>query len=135
MVVLVTGDRGYPEEKKHVVLDAIAKLMADDDDLEIVEGGASGADSYAREACRLLKITYHEYPAQWRKYGKSAGPIRNRYMLERHPDIALVLAFHDDLEHSKGTKDMVEVALENGIQVILHENGREIELEQLTLFD
>lgn len=135
MVVLVTGDRHYPIQQKRVIHDALARLLAIDPDLEVVHGDADGADFLAKEACSTLRIPCHSYPAPWHKMGRRAGPWRNRYMLKRHPEIALVLAFHDNLRKSSGTKDMIEVALSQGIQVILHENGREIELEQLSLFD
>ena len=48
-------------------------------------------------------------PADWKKYGKSAGPIRNREMLKMDPDIVLI--FHDDPKNSKGTKDCVKALL------------------------
>ena len=46
---------------------------------------------------------------EWRSYGKKAGPIRNVTMFQKEkPDV--VLAFHDNLEESRGTKHMVEFA-------------------------
>lgn len=57
------------------------------------------------------------FPAEWEKYGKSAGPIRNRQMLDENPD--LVIAFHDDIESSKGTKDCIKEAEKRGIEVQL----------------
>ena len=54
------------------------------------------------------------YPALWDAHGKRAGPIRNRLMLQRHPEIDLVVAFHSTMSASKGTKDMVRVALGSG---------------------
>lgn len=49
-------------------------------------------------------------PAKWKQYGKAAGTIRNQQMLDEHPDIEVVYAFHDDLPKSKGTKDMCQRA-------------------------
>ena len=47
---------------------------------------------------------------------RAAGPIRNQRMLvEGKPD--LVIAFHDDLESSRGTKDMIKRSLKAGIRV------------------
>ena len=57
-------------------------------------------------------------PANWVKYGRAAGPIRNRRMLELVPP-DLVVAFHDDLESSRGTKDMVIAARQAEIPVRL----------------
>jgi len=56
-------------------------------------------------------------PADWEKYGKASGPIRNRKMFKLgQPD--LVLAFHNDIYKSKGTNDMVfNVARPAGTEV------------------
>jgi hypothetical protein len=82
----------------------------------VIEGGAKGADMCGREAAMTLNIPYQEFRARWEDYGKGAGPIRNQQMLdEGQPDV--VLAFHDDLPNSKGTKDMIRRAKKAGIPV------------------
>jgi len=54
------------------------------------------------------------FPADWKSYGKGAGPIRNQLMLdEGKPD--LVLAFHNDISSSRGTADMIRRAKKHGI--------------------
>src|ERR1039458_3465224 len=71
--------------------------------LFIVEGGASGADKLAKRVAILNGIPHQEFPAFWKKLGKAAGPIRNEQMIvEGRADG--VIAFHPDLEKSKGTK-------------------------------
>ena len=63
-------------------------------------------------------VKLHEYPADWARHGKRAGPLRNLRMLhEGRPD--LVLAFHDDIENSKGTAHMVTIAQRAGVDVRL----------------
>ena len=63
-----------------------------------------------------------KFPAEWDKYGKAAGVLRNQQMLDDgHPD--LVVYFHKDLENSKGTKDMVTRAVDNKIKTINGETG------------
>lgn len=91
--------------------------LAEHNDIEVVSGGAKGADSCADEACNALQINFHRYPAKWLTLKKAAGPIRNSEMLKRNPDIVLVLAFHDDLLNSKGTRDMIKKAKAKGIKV------------------
>ena len=50
------------------------------------------------------------FPAQWSKYGRAAGPLRNTQMLsEGNPDI--VLAFHDNIKRSRGTRNMIVQSL------------------------
>jgi len=45
-------------------------------------------------------------------------------MLKDNPDIDLVVAFHDDIENSKGTKHMVNIAQKNGIKTLLFEKKK-----------
>lgn len=82
----------------------------------LIEGEALGADTLARQAAESLNIPVSKFPADWKTFGKTAGPIRNRQMLlEGKPD--LVLAFHPCLEQSLGTKNMVNQAKAKGITV------------------
>ena len=112
MRLLVCGDRDWTD--KEAIYNEIVFLAPD----VIIEGGARGADSMARDIAILYDITLVSFPADWPKYGKAAGPIRNQQMLELgKPD--LVLAFHDDLDNSKGTKDMVNRARKSGVEVIV----------------
>ena len=55
------------------------------------------------------------FSAEWHKHGKAAGPIRNTLMLQQKPD--LVVAFHDDIDSSKGTANMVKKARKANIEV------------------
>jgi hypothetical protein len=63
------------------------------------------------------------YPADWDRDGRAAGPIRNRLMLGRHPEIDLVVAFHDYIASSKGTRDMVRIAAGSGklVELVTHD--------------
>lgn len=62
-------------------------------------------------------------PADWPRFGSAGGPIRNWQMLrDGRPDV--VLAFHDDIAASKGTKNMLGMAQGEGIPTRLY-TGRE----------
>src|SRR4051812_30438242 len=116
MRVLVTGDRNWDNE--HIIFEALADIAWDpdlEDAVVVIHGAARGADTQAGSAAKRLKLTVEEFPAQWKEYGKAAGPIRNREMLNSGVD--LVLAFHSDLASSKGTKDMVFIANKEGVPV------------------
>lgn len=88
----------------------------------LIHGGCKGADLQAAEAARILGFkSIQMFPANWIRDGPAAGPIRNRLMLDENPDI--VLAFHDDYENSKGTRDLVEEARRRHvykIEIIAH---------------
>lgn len=85
------------------------------DYVEIISGCVQGADKlgerYALDNCHFIK----RYPADWERYGKSAGPIRNREMAEYAAEKNGVLfAFWDG--KSKGTKNMIETAEKFGLE-------------------
>jgi len=81
----------------------LAKLGSGD---IVIEGDARGADRIGGHIAAALGHEVLVFPAQWDKFHRAAGLIRNQQMLtEGKPD--RVLAFHRDLARSKGTKDMV----------------------------
>jgi hypothetical protein len=113
MRILICGDRDWKDYER--MGDVLAQVLEPGD--MVVEGGANGADVMARDIARRMDIAVWEFPANWEYYGKGAGPIRNSKMLtEGQPQI--VLAFHNDLATSTGTKDMVRKARSEGIRVI-----------------
>jgi hypothetical protein len=89
--------------------------------LVVIDGKAQGADTCGYIAALRLKpllapgnLITERYPADWNRYGRSAGFKRNQQMLtEGHPD--LVLAFWDG--HSRGTRHMIELAWKAGVKV------------------
>lgn len=83
----------------------------------IVHGDQRGADKMCGYVGMKLGYEVDPNPAEWTRYGKAAGPMRNQSMLDKHPDIGLGLAFHDDYANSKGTRDMVERMRLAGIPV------------------
>lgn len=113
MKVLVTGSREW--RSRTPVLRALLASKA----TVVIHGGARGADGYAKWNARALGIPEREYPADWDRYGRAAGPLRNQEMLDKEhlPEepIDLVLAF--PLEGSIGTWDMVKRAEQAGIAV------------------
>lgn len=69
---------------------------------EIVSGRAGGADRSGENFAISQKIPIKDFTADWNKYGKSAGPIRNKEMAE-YCDKAII--FWDG--KSKGTINMM----------------------------
>jgi hypothetical protein len=122
--VLVTGDRNWTN--RSVVFSALVSLQAytTDGNVCIVHGAARGLDTIAGEVARELGYDVDPHEAEWDKYGRAAGPIRNQEMLEERPN--LVLSFHDDLVHSKGTRDMVKKALKAQIHVHHYRSDGEV---------
>lgn len=109
MRVLVCGGRSYAD--RDMIFSVLDKLKEDNNILEIIQGGADGADYYAASWAYARRQPCHRYPAEWEVYGKPAGMIRNRAMLSLNPD--LVIAFPG----GKGTANMVKLAKDAGIEV------------------
>ena len=120
--VLITGSRNW--SNREAIRSWLCKLQDWGFDT-LIEGEARGADAIAKEEAKRMGFSILPFPADWDKYRKAAGPIRNEQMLvEGKPD--LVLAFHSDLIQSKGTKNMVQLAQKYGLQVILEEGISEV---------
>lgn len=114
MIILICGDRNWTD--KEMIDKAIDSLYPFNSEIVIIHGNANGADRLGAECALRKGLKVKSFRALWEKYGKSAGPIRNRQMLkEGKPDE--VWAFHDNLSFSKGTADMVKISLKNGITV------------------
>jgi hypothetical protein len=113
MRILFCGDRHWTNYK--VICDVMADLNPD----VVIEGEQVGADLLARDAAEYFGIPVLPFPAKWKQYGRAAGPIRNTQMLtEGKPD--KVIAFHNDIQHSKGTKNMVAQARKKNIEVYVY---------------
>lgn len=125
MRILVCGGRNW--EDKEFMRNIINDIFDKGDIL--ITGCAKGADTMAWEIILedwvdftgepVIKVL--PFPAYWNKYGKSAGIIRNKQMLdEGKPN--LVLAFYNDISKSKGTLDMIKQSNKAGVEVRLYSN-------------
>lgn len=69
----------------------------------IISGHARGADKLGEDWAKLHDIPCEKYPADWDKYGKRAGFMRNEYMASKADAL---IALWDG--NSRGTKHMIE---------------------------
>lgn len=120
MKALVCGDRNWTNRQYlYRILDA---LHAHRKFSILIEGEAKGADRMARDWAIKNKVSVRKFPAMWMVYGKGAGVIRNQQMLdEGKPDI--IIAFHNDISASTGTRDMVRRARGKLIHIQLYKEG------------
>ena len=87
-------------------------IVSTDPDL-VICGDATGIDACVAAACSRLGVALCIWPAHWKAHGKSAGPIRNRWMLVyAKPDY--VIAFPGGV----GTENMVKQAEDSDVPVI-----------------
>jgi predicted Rossmann fold nucleotide-binding protein DprA/Smf involved in DNA uptake len=82
---------------------------------EVVSGKAAGVDTLGERWAQENGIPVKEFPADWDRYGKRAGPIRNRQMAEY---AEALIAVWD--EKSAGTMNMISIAMDLGLLVYVH---------------
>jgi hypothetical protein len=104
--VLVTGDRNWTNYER--IYSILSQLAATYGKYTVIAGECKGVDLLAKGIAQQLGLNYIGYPANWELYGKSAGPLRNKQMLEQKPHI--ILAFHNNIDSSRGTKHMLNIA-------------------------
>jgi hypothetical protein len=79
---------------------------------EIVSGTANGADKLGEKYALENNIKIKRFPADWNKYGKSAGYLRNAEMAKYGDSL---IAFWDG--KSRGTEHMINLAKKQGIKI------------------
>lgn len=75
-------------------------------DITIISGGARGADSLAEQWAKKWGYETNIFPAEWDKYGKSAGYKRNELIVQ---ECDILVAFWDG--ESRGTKHSMDLAV------------------------
>lgn len=107
--VAIVGSRDYP----HLgIVRSYVKFL--DRSTIVVTGGADGVDKAAEKTALDCGLTVIVHIADWRKYGNSAGPIRNQAIVN---DADRVVAFWDG--SSRGTRDTIRKAMKAHIPVII----------------
>ena len=82
---------------------------------EVVGGTCDGPDKLGVWWARAKGIPVMEFPADWKEYGRSAGPMRNQAMANYGN---ILCAFWDG--RSTGTKDMIRKAKKRGLIIFVY---------------
>jgi hypothetical protein len=80
VVLVVCGGRELRWSARRVQL-VLWRMAAGRPVVALLHGGARGADETGGRAAGLLGWRVREVTAQWRQFGRSAGPLRNARML------------------------------------------------------
>lgn len=111
MRLLVCGGRDFDDHD--LLFERLDQFHAVMPVAVLIEGCARGADELAGQWADARGIEHVRFPADWKRFGRSAGPRRNEQVLvEGKPD--LVIAFPG----GRGTAHMVAQAEAAGVSVI-----------------
>ncbi len=105
--VIITGGRDYDD---FAMVEDVLNFINPE---KVIQGGAKGADKLAADWALRNDKTLMTYEANWDDYGRSAGPRRNREMLNSN-NSAIVIAFKGGI----GTADCVAAAIERNMIVL-----------------
>lgn len=111
--LLIAGGRDF--SNYDLLVRRCAAYIAENCDVlepTILSGRASGADSLGERFAKEYGLECMYFPAQWEKFGRAAGPMRNREMAQV-TDGAVV--FWDG--RSRGTRSMIGYLRQKGVPV------------------
>lgn len=108
--VIVAGGRDFNDYE--LLKQKLDTYLSNLKDVEIVSGGCQGADDLGERYAIENRIDLVMFPADWIKYGKAAGPIRNKEMAEY---ANYLIAFWNG--KSKGTANMIKLAQDNNLKI------------------
>ncbi len=103
--VIIAGSRGFSNYK--LLKEKCNKYLCEkrkEYNIIIISGGARGADTLGEKYAQDEGFSLEKFPANWNKFGKSAGFRRNEQMAEVADAL---IAFWDGKSH--GTKHMIEI--------------------------
>lgn len=112
MRIIVAGSRTF--NNYELLKSSLNEIIGDDKDVTIISGTARGADTLGEQYAQEFGFKVERHPAEWDRYGKSAGYIRNKVMAENADTTVL---FWDG--SSKGTKHMYDLSIENGLKTFM----------------
>ena len=123
--VIIAGSRQFNDYKLMLnTLDEFGvHLINTIDPVEIISGHAPGADTLGEKFAKAYGYPLKIFPAEWNKYGKAAGPIRNEKMAKyaSGADRGILIAF--PVGESRGTRNMIKLAEQYGLEIHIINNN------------
>jgi ABC-type branched-subunit amino acid transport system substrate-binding protein len=113
MKLIIAGGRHYKFTSADVTL--LDDIMHNRNNViygvhEIITGGATGADTEALNYAQANNIPCKVFKADWARYDKAAGAIRNKIMAD-YADAVLLFP------GGRGTNNMYKFAVEYGLTI------------------
>lgn len=126
MKVIIAGSRKFNDYQK--LYDFCEKVLANQNDIEIVSGTADGADNLGERYAKEKGYALTEFPAKWKdldakpcfiKYDKNKEPYNVLAGLNRNEEMAkyadALIIFWDG--KSTGSKNMIETAMKHKLKI------------------
>lgn len=119
--IIIAGSRDFNDYKllKTSIRDILKNISLDDiNKIKIISGTARGADQLGERFAKQFKLDVVKFPADWDRFGKRAGYIRNEEMAKysvKDNNYGMLVAFWDG--KSIGTKHMIDLANKHGLEV------------------
>lgn len=107
--VLVTGSRDFQDVD--LIVQELNRIQTEIGPFILIEGGAQGADRIARNWAHEVGLPVCTVEANWKRYFKAAGHIRNGWMVALQPDFCVGFPG----PRSRGTYDCMDQARDAGI--------------------
>ncbi len=119
MILVVSGSRNWKDgDFISATLDFVTK---DESLITLIHGDAKGADHHAKVWANLRGIKHIPFIPRWDELGPSAGPVRNKDMIdaairagEAVGEKVILVAFR--LANSKGTTQTIDYATRKGVE-------------------
>lgn len=109
--VIIAGSREFSDYQ--LLCEKMDRLLSNiNGPIVVVCGKARGADTLGEQYAQERGYEVHYFPADWERYGKSAGYRRNAMMAE---NADALVAFWDG--ESMGTRHMISIAKSHGLKV------------------
>ncbi len=108
--LVIAGSRNFTDynffkEKVNICISRIKEEY----ELIILSGHCKGVDMMVEKYAKENNLQIEIFPAEWEKYGKSAGPKRNKIMVD-NADFAIAFS-----SGGKGTESLIKFAKQKGI--------------------
>lgn len=111
--VIIAGSRSFGDyDWLCDICDSILERLSEQHEIVVLSGGAKGSDTMGELYAKERGYIFKRFPPDWNRFGRAAGPIRNRDMAD---NADILIAFWDG--KSLGTKSMIDIAEKRKLQI------------------
>ena len=115
--VIIAGSRGFKDFQGFCdYADKVLARKAQEGQIVVLSGHCRGVDLMGEAYAKTKGYTVELHPADWQRYGRSAGPKRNKEMAAA---AHALIAIWDG--QSRGTKNMIDEARAAGLLIRVYQ--------------